>query len=249
MGYKMRKIALFRNVLGLALLAAVGSAAAQNFVVPLGDEENGLSTPLRQLPRQQMIYFASSQFAGVTTPQQITGMRLRVSFAGNEALAPSWPASAITFTNYTVQLSRASTGLITDGEFLSLAAAYTSYQAGTPVTTYNGPLTLAANSFPIANPATTPNDFGPTIEFTTPYTYTPGEELLVYIKHSGYGATPDQAFFGSRGYASNETDSISSLDNTSTAPSGYTDPVFIEFVVSAEVEDNIFANGFELPAP
>src|SRR5262245_46016136 len=115
--------------LAFALLASFAApAAAQSVVVPTLPESTGLNTAFRNAPRTYMSYYTSSNFTTITTAVLITGMQLRLSATGNTTIPSTWPSQNLSFTNYDVQISRASAQLNSDGEFLSSTQSFAGYQ-------------------------------------------------------------------------------------------------------------------------
>jgi hypothetical protein len=125
----------------------------------------------------------------------------------------------------------ASAGLVADGEYLSTAPTFASYQGANVTTVRTGPLVITPNSF-TNNGNASPNPFGFTINFTTPYLFTPGDSLVVLIRLSGYTPAGEfQAFFGSTDFLNGTADAISNTTSASaTAPNGFSSPVFINFI-------------------
>lgn len=221
----------------LTVLALANIATAQ-LVVPQGEAaesagSSGLNTTLRNAQRAWQMYSASVGNT-LTSPMTITGMQFRLAIGENWRPAgyvgSTWPNLPMSFADYTVQLSRASAGLITDGEYLSTVPTFASYQVS-PVTVMTGPLSIAANSFAADGGATGIHSWGPVLSFSTPYTINPGEELVVMIRHSGYTGGAAQAFFASRGFQNGVADAIShTTSSAAAAPNGFSSPVFIRFV-------------------
>lgn len=224
--------------LSTILVVASTTAAMAQFIAPIGTEsatESGLNSVLRNAPRTYEEYFAPVNFTN-TSPVSITGMQFRLAIGENWRPAgyvgTSWPNAPITFSDYTVTLAKATAGLITDGEYLSLTPTFASYLSS-PVVVRTGSLTLPANSFLADGGATGIHSFGAVIPFSTPYTLNPGDSLVMLIRLSGYGTTgtPLQAFFASRSFQNGVTDAISSTASASAAaPNGFSSPVFVQFV-------------------
>ncbi|MFO1495197.1 MAG: DUF11 domain-containing protein [Lysobacterales bacterium] len=210
-------------------------------VLPTTLETGGLNTLLRDAARTYQVYYHPSQLAGITAPVQIVGMRYRQIAASLGSATSTWPTSALTFSQYDVQLSRASAAINADGEIASTATSFAANQnAATVVTTRSGALTVPVNAY-VANPASTPsapNPFGPTINFTTPYTYTPGQELMITIRHSGAVGGASSTFFSTASFANGVADAVSStVGSSATNPNGFTSPVVIELVFAAPQAD------------
>jgi hypothetical protein len=225
----------------LTPLGLTSVSRAAQVVAPILPEvalSSGLNTTVRNAPRVYEEFLGSNNFSSITQPSLITGMQFRLAIGENWRplgyVGSTWPDQAITFTQYDVQLSKPSATLVSQGEYLSLTPTFASYQDGGLTTVRSGPLTLPANSFAAdgAIPATDIHSFGPTITFTTPYAYTPGDGIVMLIRLSGYGATgtPLQAFVGSADFLNGTADAISSTASaTAAAPNGFSSPVFVQF--------------------
>jgi hypothetical protein len=223
-------------VLGLASLAT-----AATIVVPSTIEAGGVSTVFRQLPRTYQSYIDETQLASITQPVNITGIQFRLSAgATNGATGTSYPAAPINFASFLIQFSNASAAIATAGEIPDTTTSYAANQGGTVTNVFNGPLTIAAAAFPnnVAATPATPNAFGAAINFTTPYLYTPGEQLLYTLSHTGFGVSQPQAFFAVANFGSNVADAVSSLAGTGTAadfqtlPTGFTSPYIVQLITS-----------------
>lgn len=209
-------------------------------VAPDGVEsslESGLNTAIRSAPRTYQEYIAASNFASVTQPMLITGMQLRLAIGENWRPAGyvggSWPSQNISLGTYQVTVSQPSAQLVTDGEYLSTTPTFASYEVS-PVTTFNGTVNIPAGAFTADGGATGVHSFGPAINFTTPYLYTPGTGLVVRLNHGGYTPSAElNAFFGSRSFATGVTDAISNTTGgTAAAPNGFSSPYFIQFTTT-----------------
>jgi hypothetical protein len=162
---------------------------------------SGLNTTVRNAARTYEEYFASSNFSSITQPVKITGMQFRLAVGENWRpvgyVGQAWPDVPISFGSYNVELSKPTAQLVADGEYLSISPTFASYQDGNLTTVRSGALNIAANSFLAdgATPALSIHSFGPVISFSTPYTYTPGNGLVMLIRHLGYTGGALNAFF------------------------------------------------------
>lgn len=224
---------LNRSMVSLAVLATLAfSSHAGTIIVPGLEEDGGLNTGLRNAPRTYMAYYSAVNFDTLSGPVMITGMQLRISAFGNETLPATWPSQDLTFTNFDVQLSQASAQLDSDGEFLSSAVTFASQQAaGTAVSVRSGSLTIQTGSFQNSG---SENSFGAMISFSTPYLYTPGQSLLLYITHTGYNpSTEGQAFFASTTFQNGVSDAISStVGYQAASASGFSSPYIVQFTTA-----------------
>ncbi len=225
----------FTSLAFAALCALSVGSQAQTLTVPdgsLAPETTGLNTGFRNAPRTYMALYLDPNFASITSPVMITGMQLRISADGNTTLPATWPSQNISFTNFDVQLSQPTASLIADGEFLSSAVTFASQQeAGTVVNVRSGALTINTGAFQNTGAE---NPFGPVITFSTPYMYTPGQSLLLYITHTGYTpAGEPQPFFAAADYTPGVTDAISSTASYQAATAtGFSSPYVVQFTTS-----------------
>ena len=219
-------------VLGLTTACALaGASHAATLVVPNTPETSGVNTALRNAPRTYMALYTNINFATLSTPMLITGIQFRISELGNTAVPPTWPSQPISFTNFDIKLSQASAALLSDGQFLNPVTNFASQQAGTVTTVRWGGLTIAPGSY--TNTGAT-NAFGTAITFTTPYLYSPGQSLLLYLTHTGYlPGSEVQPFFATANFQSGATDAIASTAGYQAASSsGFSTPYIVQFTLA-----------------
>lgn len=237
----MRHSTLARVAARLAVLwIAVGTTSAFAAFTSISTAveattSSGVNTAIRASPRAYQGYFAANQFTSIITPQTITGIQLRLAIGENWRPAgfagSAWPDAPISLSSYEIVLAKASPTLITDGEYLSLTPNFSSYLVD-PVTVRTGPLSIAAGAFPADGGAAGIHSWGPIFSFSTPYTFNPGDSLIVQIRHTGYGTTgtPLNAFFASNSFSNGSFDAISSTTGANAAaPSGFSSPYFFNF--------------------
>jgi hypothetical protein len=163
------------------------------FAVSEGDDD--LTTPFRNAPRVLQMYFHRSELAGFTEPVNISGMQFRIDGASpGPGVGLTWPSADLSFGRYDVQLSDSSAAAFAGNELTSSTFAD---NLGPDVTTVrSGGLTVPAGSFLNNGTASTGASFGFLVNFATPFTYTPGEDLVVTIRHDGYlpGTEPQPNF-------------------------------------------------------
>ncbi len=181
----------------LAVLVSFTAKADLVAPTPVRNDQTGLGTPLRDTPRTYEEFIAASQFASITAPVMITGMQLRLTGGAPGVSGNSWPSQNLTFTQYDLQLSQASAAFSASGGDFTLSSSFAANQGLGLTTVRSGPMTVPAGSFafdPASSPDA-PNLFTFTINFTTPYLYTPGQDLVLLFRSSGYGiAEPVTAF-------------------------------------------------------
>jgi hypothetical protein len=163
----------------LVLISFNSTLYASTVVVPAPFESaEGSSSQFSSLtsdPRTLQFVYSSSQLGGLTAGSVITGLAFRLDIT-----SPTGPSSPLSWASYDIQLSPS---LNSPG---SLSLNFLSNIGPGAVNVRSGALTLAPNSFP---GGAAPNAFGPTIVFTSAYTYT-GGDLLVTISHTGNGISP-----------------------------------------------------------
>ncbi len=169
--------------LSVACLCSItGLAIAEPAAVPSGGNGvelvNGQEGPIggNALRRYQMVMDARA-LAGIPVGSVLTGLRFRQD---NSSAAP-WPPAGFTFSDYQLRISAAATSAAT------MSTTYAANVSGPTTLVMDGPLSIAAGSFP-GGPASgaTPEAFATVIPFDTPYTYT-GGSLCLDFNHSGTG--------------------------------------------------------------
>jgi hypothetical protein len=224
-----------------AIVALAASLSLAQISPNIGTESatsSGLNTVMRNAARTYQAYYSTTAMSGVTSPVMITGMQFRLAIGENWRPAgyvgSSWPDQQITFSDYTVQLSQASAQLRTDGEYLSGTSAFSFGQGAGLTTVRTGSLSINANSYNATGGTTGEHSWGPTINFSTPYLFNPGDDLVLTIGLNGYTQTAAQAFFASGDFANGVTDAISSTsgNNVNGSASGFSSPMFVQFTTA-----------------
>ena len=199
-------------VAAAVLLASAASSSADLVApssVPIAVPTDFLGTLFRaDGGRQYQGYISAGEFASVTQPMVITGFQV--------SQAAAWPPMDVTFASYIVQIGVASPALVARQGVFDPAVPYQDNMVN-PVTVYSGSLTLPANAY-------FPGVSNPVIEFNTAhYTFQPGDNLIIYIKHS----ISDQPTMYTPGFATVDTSSNPSVatavfnrDDTSPGWSG-----------------------------
>lgn len=106
--------------------------------------------------------------------KQILSFALRLPVAATA----NWPTAEIVFPSYEVRLS----GSVAPAD---RSLTFANNIVGSQVLVRQGPLTVAANAYRFGS---TPNEFGPPINFDTPYDYANGH-LLIELRHTGFTGT------------------------------------------------------------
>ncbi len=227
-----------RLLAGTAVLAFAGlaqSAQAQTtgtFAPGLTESGTGLTLPFNSGAATYMGYLDASEFSSLTSPVLITGISFRLASGYNsQILTSAWPSQDLTFSEFNIQLAQASAADETAGDLEDGTSFANNQNAATTTTVRSGTLTVAADSF--TNSLSGTNTFGPTLAFSTPYAYTPGESLTYLIDESGYGTSETQAAFASSSISNFSPFTADALDSSAgtdqTAPTGYTDPLIVQF--------------------
>lgn len=169
----------------LGALSVVGFAAAFDGVVPnafAGTEGPGtfsLTTNTAGGRTYQYIIDSSQLTAFVNS--NISGMSLRLNAGG------TWPSVPVSMSFFDVYMGASVDPTATSNTF---ASNFT----GSVTQVRSGAVSFNPGDFPTGG---TPNGFGPTIGFNTPYLYTGGDlSILVrFATQSGTGGTPTQSPF------------------------------------------------------
>ena len=228
--------------LALFLAGSAPSAHAQTtgtFAPGLTESsaDSGLTLPFNSGAATYMGYLDASEFSSFTSPVLITGISFRLATGYNsQILTSAWPSQDLTFSNFNIQLAEASTADETAGDLEDGTSFANNQNAATATTVRSGALSVAADSF--TNSLTGTNTFGPTLAFSTPYTYTPGESLTYLIDESGYGTSETQAAFASSDFSEFAADALDSSDGTGV-PTGYTSPLIVQFQYETEASSPV----------
>ncbi len=237
-----------RFLAGSAVLAFAGLAqpvqaqTTGTFAPGLTESGTGLTLPFNAGAATYMGYLDASEFSELTSPVLITGISFRLASGYNSQLLTSaWPSQDLTFSNFNIQLAEASAADETAGDLEDSTSFASNQNASTVRTVRSGALTVAADSF--TNSLSGTNTFGPTLAFSTPYTYTPGESLTYLIDESGYGTSQTQAAFASSSISNFSPFTADALDSSAgtdqTAPTGYTDPLIVQFQYETEASSPV----------
>jgi len=210
-------------------------------LVPTGIAEpiasSGIDTIIRTGPRVHQGFYDDSVLPAFSSPTSLLGLQLKLAIGERWRttgyVGASWPNVAISFTNYTITIAKATAQLNTDGEFLSLTPTFNSYLAS-PVVVYNAPLVIPANAFQADGGLTGVHSFTTLATFSTPFVIDPGDSLVVQVRHTGYGVagTPLNAFFATAPFSNGAVDAISATSGaTAAVPSGFSSPYIFNFVI------------------
>ncbi len=168
----------------ILLIAAVAVCAAPTFAqsVITGESQGnipGISSHSRTAPRVMQDFYDDQFFAGITSPVEILSMSFRLP----DNAGDNYPALGdISFANYEVTLAEPS---VATEAAQGLASTTFADNWTNPVLVRSGQLDIPQGSF-ISNAANDPGEYSFVIDFDTPYTYTPGNDLVLMIRHDGY---------------------------------------------------------------
>ncbi len=171
---------LVGSVAGL-LLAASAAAAPINVVTGEGSASDGLFSSLsREAGRVLQQYYDASFFAGITEPMEIVAMSFRLPPIADM----DYPLLGdLNFARYEITLAQPSAAsAVTNG----LTSATFAENMIDPVLVRSGALTIPVGSFE-SNAPGVDADFSFVIAFDTPYTFTPGQDLVMLVRHDGHG--------------------------------------------------------------
>lgn len=218
-----------------ALLLSLVTAVRADFVSTPLPEGAGVSTALRNAARTYQVYYAASQLSSITTTQAITGLEFRLSASDVTVSAGhSWPAEDLTFSDYTIQLSTASTALETAGGYTSGTTTFAQGQGSNLTTVRSGSLQVPEGAFSANETGGQTNEFGFRIGFDTPYQFQPGESIVLTLRLSGYAPVGEpQPFFAAAVSTANQTSAIASNAGAgATSANGLASPLIINFLSS-----------------
>lgn len=133
----------------------------------------GFLGPLANAPRTYQLLIHSSELTS------FVGLELSaLTFRLGSAASAAWPAASVTFSDYDIRISQ---GV----DPINRSLTFANNVVGPQTLVRSGSLTIAAGSLPIGS---TPNPFGPTIDFASTYLYT-GGHLLIELRHTGFTGT------------------------------------------------------------
>jgi len=173
---------LMAGAAALALAVPLSSpAGAVDYVVTgEGLPFSGFSSLSREAPRVLQQFYDSSFFASITQPVELTAMSFRLpAVAGVD-----YPALGdLNFARYEITLAKPSPASAAAN---GLTSAVFADNMQDPVLVRSGPLTIPKGSF-ISNASGVDAEFSFQIVFDTPYVFTPGQDLVMLVRHSGHG--------------------------------------------------------------
>lgn len=168
-------------MVALLLGGLIGSADAATVVTGANQPSNGLFSSLsREATRVLQQFYDNQFFTDIVSPVQITGMSFRLPASA----AVNYPALGdINFGRYDITLAKPSAASAAANGLTSATFATNMLD---PVLVRSGPLNIPLGSF-ISNAANVDAEFSFNINFDTPYTFTPGQDLVMLVRHNGHG--------------------------------------------------------------
>lgn len=120
--------------------------------------------------RTYQVQFAASQLTDLSVGSEISGLSFRLN--GGVAAAPNANSSV---SDFEITLAEAANAITS---FSATAAS----NMTDPVLVRDGAYSVVTGTYPGGS---TPNNWGPTFDFTTPYSYQ-GGDLVIMFSHSGF---------------------------------------------------------------
>lgn len=214
-------------------MALTGISSAQLQVN--GTETGSLNTPIRSAGRTYLAAYENETLTGVTGVAQIIGVRFRGT-ANATSLTQALTDATINFSDFNIVLGLPSNALISAGEFSTTLNTFDSWSTSL-TTVRSGALTMGRNFWQTGQ-------WTPTVLFDTPFTYNTSTAagLLFGFTHPGGDSTLDSSNFpaATRAYTNwtsgQGADAIFATNGGGFAatPSGFVDPLIVEFVVVPE---------------
>ena len=155
-------------------LAVTRQGLSSDFILPTRHAwDYGLNVPLRSDAWTMQFIYAGELLRYLPPGTKIQGLAFRL-WSGQS----TWPPEPRQWSDYSIVLSSTPRS---PGE---LSANFASNMGPDAVTVRSGPLSIDTNAYPGGQ---SPNAFGPTLQFDTPYVYQ-GGDLLITLRHNGSGS-------------------------------------------------------------
>lgn len=152
----------------------------QSVITGDGLPYSGFSSLSRESSRVLQQFYDDVFFASITQPTPLLAMSFRLpAIAGTD-----YPAlGEMNFGRYDITLAKASAASAAANGLTSATFADNMVD---PVLVRSGPLSIPQGSF-VSNPAGVDAEFSFHLIFDTPYLYTPGDDLVMLVRHDGHG--------------------------------------------------------------
>lgn len=172
-----------RSIASVVISLLLSAPATQAATIVTGESlpSDGLFSSLsREADRVLQQFYDASFFSSITSPTEITTMSFRLPpIAGTD-----YPALGdLNFGRYEITLAKPSAASAAANGLTSATFADNMMD---PVLVRSGPLTIPLGAFE-SNAMNEPAAFSFEIAFDTPYLYTPGDDLVMLVRHDGHG--------------------------------------------------------------
>lgn len=158
----------------------IAPAHSQTVITGEGLPYSGFSSLSREADRVLQQFYDDSFFSSVSSTTQIIGMSFRLPPIADV----DYPALGdLNFGRYDITLAQPSAASAAAN---GLTSATFADNMQSPVLVRSGPITIPLGSFE-SNAADEEGEFSFVFEFDTPYTYTPGDDLVMLVRHDGHG--------------------------------------------------------------
>lgn len=178
----MTRLNQFSGILASSFLAVALSSPAQATKVVTGEGllSNNFSSLSREADRVLQQFYDDTFFSSITQPREILAMSFRLpAIAGVD-----YPALGdLNFGRYDITLAKPSAASAGANGLTSATFADNMLD---PVLVRSGPLTIPLGSFK-SNAANVDAEFSFVLHFDTPYLFTPGQDLVMLVRHDGHG--------------------------------------------------------------
>ena len=165
---------------GLLAMVLVSPVQAGFVVTGAGLPYSGFSSLSREASRVLQQFYDASYFSSITQPTEITAMSFRLPAIADV----DYPALGdLNFGHYDITLAKPSAASAGAGGLTSATFADNMLD---PVLVRSGPVTIPKDSFE-SNAAGVDADFSFDFQFVTPYLFTPGQDLVMLVRHNGHG--------------------------------------------------------------
>ncbi len=164
----------------LVLPLAAPAGAVDYVVTGAGLPYAGLSSFSREAPRVTQQFYDAQFFTSITQPVWLTAMSFRLPAVAGV----NYPLLGdLNFARYEITLAKPSPA---SAAAKGLTSAVFADNMQDPVLVRSGALTIPRESF-ISNASGEDAEFSFHIVFDTPYVFTPGQDLVMLVRHSGHG--------------------------------------------------------------
>lgn len=176
----LRKRMLILSVSAVMALPVAASAFPTYVVTGESLPYVGFSSLSREASRVLQQFYDDTFFTSITQPVELTAMSFRLPAVAGV----NYPLLGdITFGRYEITLAKPSAASAAANGLTSATFADNMLD---PVLVRSGSLTIPQNSF-ISNASGVDAEFSFKIAFDTPYVFTPGQDLVMLVRHNGHG--------------------------------------------------------------